>query len=228
MHDHCTVITSNRLFTLYHVDPERDGSDDSCGWFMRSRHCDQTVLDRIVKDFEFEWSHGVPFGWFDADGNPNYSPQSIVLSMFRIAANNHFGHWSRRSERFLRDHTFDILHFAENSCDSLWSGITRHYERKHDEPERRAERIRSMAGCIYSWILRADRPWWRHPKWHVHHWKIQFHPWQDLKRRFWDKCCRCGRRGFRPGESAIGSWSGDQIWHSGCDDSIKPNEVPHA
>ncbi len=30
-----------------------------------------------------------------------------------------------------------------------------------------------------------------------------------------DKCCVCGKRGFK--NSAIGSWSGDQIWHSECD-----------
>jgi hypothetical protein len=29
----------------------------------------------------------------------------------------------------------------------------------------------------------------------------------------------CGKRGFPPGVSAIGNWSGDKIWHSTCDDT---------
>lgn len=33
------------LVTIWHVDPERDGSDDSCGWFIRGRHLSQADRD---------------------------------------------------------------------------------------------------------------------------------------------------------------------------------------
>lgn len=208
MHDPMTVaheikIFGCRLATIWHVDPERDGSDDSCGWFMRARHGDQKTLDKIVSDFRFQWSHGVPFGWFDAEGNPNHSVHSIVMGMFRIAANHVFGHWSKRANRFLEQHTFEILHFAENTSDSLWTGITRYYQRKHAEPEQREERIREMAGCVYAWILRESRPWWRHPRWHIHHWHIQIHPLELLRRRWLTRCEVCGSR-FKRGEPVIG------------------------
>lgn len=103
--------------------------------------------------------------------------------------------------------------------EAIWGMETLLDNRPHypDSPEHR--RFQPLKAAIRALMAPPRRSWWRHPRWHVWHWKIQLHPWQDLKRRFWDKCCRCGRRGFRPGESAIGTWSGDQIWHSGCDDA---------
>jgi hypothetical protein len=194
----------NTLVTVWHCDPETDGSDDSCGWFMRCRHGDKAVLEKIVGDFVFQWTHGVPKGWFNEDGSPNYSSQAIVLMMFRTAANHHFGHWSRRANRFLRRHTFDILHFAENSCDSLHDDIVQHYGPRSGTVRDQAYR---MAACVYSWVLRADRPWWKHPRWHVHHWRFQIHPLQALRRRLLSRCEVCGK-GFGAGESVVGRcWS---------------------
>jgi hypothetical protein len=39
------------LITIWHVDPERDGTDDSCGWFIRGRHLsasDQALAARLI------------------------------------------------------------------------------------------------------------------------------------------------------------------------------------
>ena len=44
------------LVTIWHVDPERDGSDDSCGWFIRQRHlskADRELADRLITN-EFD------------------------------------------------------------------------------------------------------------------------------------------------------------------------------
>lgn len=148
------------LLTIWHVDPECDGSDDSCGWFMRSRHCDQEKLKKIESQFTFEWTHGVPNGWFADNGEPNYSCQAITLGMFRIAANIHFGHWSRRADRFLNRNLHNILHFAENNCDSLFTFIVQPYGR--DNRETAEVRAQAAASIVYSWLCRADRPWWKY------------------------------------------------------------------
>jgi len=219
MHDPCTVAHDIRgLLTVWHVDPEADHTDDSCGWFMRARHCNQDKLNKIAKDFEFQWKSGVPNGWFAENGEPNYSPQAITLGMFFIAANVHFGHWSMRSKRFLNRHMFQIMHFAENSCDSLFTFIVQPYGR--DKRDTIESRSRQAACIVYSWICREDRPWYKHPRWHFWHWKLQFHPWQRLKRRWWDKCSYCHKRGFK--ECAIGTWGGDAIYHSSCYDKAFP------
>jgi hypothetical protein len=227
MHDPMTLIYGCRFFDLWHVDPESDGSDDSCGWFIRGRHVDQKVLDRIVSRFTFEWTHGCPHGWFDEEGYPNYSSHAIVLGMFRIAANEHFGHWSRRASRFLTRHAFDILCFAENNFDSLHDSIIQHYGPRDGSVRDQAYR---MASCAYSWIIRADRPWYRHPRWHVWHWKVNIRATQNLKRWLFSRCCRCGK-GFSWGYApTTGSWNGvgprwfrgePGVYHSNCED---PND----
>lgn len=207
------------ILTIWHVDPERDGSDDSCGWFMRARHCDQNKLKKIASDFDFHMTRFDKFSWFKPDGSPNLSTIAIVVSMFQIAANVHFGHWSRRSRRFLRDNALQIIQFAENATDSLVDDIE---ERYGCNGKTQAERAKQYASVIYSWLCRSERPWWKAPRWHVHHWRFQFHPWQQLKRRWWDKCCICGKRGFKPGVSAMGDWGGNRVWHSTCGRDLSP------
>jgi hypothetical protein len=178
------------MLVIWHVDPERDGTDDSCGWFIRARHADKQTLKEIEQTFAFEWQHGVPFGWFDEYGNPNYSVSGIVLDMFRRASfryalirfsGNTDKAW-RWSNRYMQDHVAEILSFAENPVDSLWGGITRYWQIKHSEPERRSERIHEFAACIYTYILRSIRPWWKHPRWHFWHWSIQVPAWQRFRR----------------------------------------------
>lgn len=234
MHDPMTVAFDIRwpftrakykpsVITIWHVDPESDGTDDSCGWFKRARHGDKVVLERIVKRFELDWDkvydldggRKSPVGMFSPDGQPRFSVPGVVLNLFFLAACEVFGsnghtNW-RRARRFMSKHLFDILRFAENTTDSLFDGITRKYELMcHEEYTTRSrdERIRSIAGCIYAWIMRAEQRWWQHPRWHVHHWKIQIHPLQSFKRWAFSRCEKCGGR-FRWGESAVSnSWHG--------------------
>lgn len=184
------------LVTVWHVDPETDGSDDSCGWFARARHGDKEKRAKLRREFEYHCyaEHG---GWFDKDGDPKFSSIAITLGMFRVAAYVHFGSWPK-AERFVRRHLADIMHFAENPVDSLFNAITSRYGK-----ESKADRVNQFADVVYAWVLRADRPWWRHPRWHVHHWRLQVHPLQSLRRRLFSRCEEC-ERGFRSGESVVG------------------------
>ena len=73
---------------------------------------------------------------------------------------------------------------------------------------------------LYLLVFRAyqshNRPWYRHPRWHVHHWHFQIHPLQKLKRRLFTRCRECGGH-FGWNESPIGSWGGNEVWHDRCD-----------
>lgn len=209
------------LITIWHVDPEQDGSDDSCGWFMRSRHGDKEVQKKIRNaiDFDFDRVYTSDSGvvyylgmFYPETGRPAMSVQGIVLNMFTVAAWNYFNYDRSTHDRFMRKHLYEILQFAENSTDSLRDSIKGTF--RGSEKWNREDALDHYVSIIYGWILRKSRPWYKHPRWHIHHWKIQFHPLQKLKRRYWDKCCICGKRGFKT--SPIGNWDGDKIWHPEC------------
>lgn len=233
------------IATIWHVDPEKDGTDDSCGWFMRARHGDKDVLEKIVKRFEFDWdrtfmgSSALYYcGLFKTSGDPNLSVIGITLNLFQSAASIVFEsdgrtNW-KRARRFIQENLVDILLFAENTVDSLSDGLNRKFEKgcgKIQDERRRKERIESMAGCIYSWILRQERPWYRHPRWHIHHWRIQIPFFQHMRRFLFDSCAKCGK-GFSWGYCPMSNWEGSAIWHhdcgnsrvdgSACVDSVKP------
>lgn len=213
----------NSLIDIWHCDPERDGADDSCGWFIRSRHGNQETLEKIRKRFEYDWDSiyspskqdhdeedgefkpRVYFnGYFCPNGDPNLSVQGIVLNLFFLAAIETLG-TRKKAANFMQRNLFEIMHLAENPHDSLFDGITRKFEIGCGEehgPRQRKERIGSMAGAIYSWILRANRPWYRHPRWHVHHWRIQIPFLQHLRRFLFTRCEKCGS-GFTWGESPV-------------------------
>jgi hypothetical protein len=152
------------IITIWHVDPCKDGSDDSCGWFMRARHIDKIKLDKVKREFEFNFKHNY---WFNKSGYQKLSTIGIAINMFRSAAWIYFDRDKRKFNKFMRENIHEIMYFAENPIDSLHDAITNKYN------ESKEERYNPLAGIVYSWICRKMRPWYKHPKWHIHHWKIQ-------------------------------------------------------
>jgi len=84
----------------------------------------------------------------------------------------------------------------------------------------------SGAKCLW-WVYRTEhRPWYKHPRWHLRHWKIQIPMLQLLRRWMFDKCEGCGKR-LSGSVSAIGGWNAPYkgkhwwnskkgLWHSSC------------
>lgn len=221
------------FITIWHVDPEKDGTDDSCGWFIRSRHVEKRIIDKVAKDYEFEWDrtytsdsgHIYNCGWFNPEGENVLSVQGIVLDMYVVAAKEVFGMSASHNPgkvwekvwRFINKHHAAIAHFSENNTDSMRDTIVRKFEIGTNTPytaKSRHEMIQNCASVIVCDIMRKNRPGYKHPRWHIHHWKIQFHPFKQLKRLFWDKCHVCGKRGFTG--PAYGQWSGNKIAHEKC------------
>lgn len=226
------------IITIWHNDPEKDGTDDSCGWFIRDRHFPKKIVDDIANEFESEWDrtfkgeNGYVYncGWFNPEGENILSIQGIILNMYIYAAKialNPSGNISPikmwdKAWKFVNKNHVKIMYFAENNRDSIRDTIVRKFQigcNVEYTKEKRSEMIRECASLIAADIMRRNRKWYQHPKWHIHHWSIQFHPLQNLKRRYWDKCCVCGKRGFK--SSAISDWDGTKRWHQQCDISKK-------
>lgn len=118
------------IITVWHVDPETDGTDDSCDWF-----------GRYLSDREREAA-------WDIITNEIDNMCVYLKGMDR------------------RD--------SESILTAQWLRARRFYKR---------------------------RPWYKHPRWHIHHWQFQVHPIQKLKRWLWTRCERCGKRfpyGYAP------------------------------
>lgn len=214
------------LATIWHVDPCTDHTDDSCGWFKRPRHGNQEHYAKIKREFDYDFDKTSKsddgkttyyFGWFHPSGEPMYSAISISLGLFHRAATIHFNSHDK-AWRFMEKNMYRIVAFAENPHDSMLNTIQNKYR------EKREERVASLAQMIYGCILRWDQKWWRHPRWHIHHWQIQIHPVQKIWNWLTRRCCKCGKR-FKYNECPIGSWDGSSVWHERCDDSSKPQST---
>lgn len=207
------------FITIWHVDPESNtlgtSDDDSCGWFTPPYT--QEEYDEMVK-----WSK-------EQYGNIFSRTEAIreKRSYFDICHDQDcYGaiYWSWRSIRHKRNPKakwqYDIgpsareleiiYNLATNPVDNL-----QHTVRNIKDQESFTEFFK----IVWNAYRRYERPWYRHPRWHINHWQIQIHPWQKLKRRYWDKCCICGKRGFK--EPALSDWS--RIWHQACDKTYLKN-----
>ncbi len=163
------------LITIWHVDPCSDGTDDSCGWFLRTRHGNQEVLEEIKKEFEFNFKHNY---WFDKEGKQIFSTIGTLVQMYSSAAWIHFKRNRKKQQEFMRKYLYDIIQFAENPVDCGGDSITNRWDCKDQK-----ERFSGMAGMVYSDILRKERKWWQHPKWHINHWKIDLVFLRSFKRK---------------------------------------------
>lgn len=223
------------IITIWHKDPCTDGTDDSCGWFIRLRHADKELYEKIVKEFSFYWDnthkgengHIYYNGWFNEFGENVLSVQGVVFNMYVIACKEVFKHnkdispqkmW-KLTWRFIAKHRDSISWFAENTVDSMRDIIVRKYAIGTNTPYDKNKMIEECASIIYTDILRKNRKWYQHPKWHIKHWEIKFNFLQRIKRRYSDKCSVCGKRGFK--SSAYSDWNGTKIWHQECDTTTK-------
>lgn len=230
MHDPKTVAHEIRLpwpgrryglpiLTIWHVDPEdhtvRQGrrDDDSCGWFTPPTTPEERA--RIRKMGAYEWS--VIFGQRAAMAEGKsyahvaFKPttyDAIFWAWWEIKRASSKGWYKPRRRGVLtRAEEREVYQLAANPVDNLQVTVAHVKD---------AETCADFFMLVYAAYLRHHRPWWRHPRWHVHHWQFQVHAVQWFKRRFVDRCCRCGGH-FAANESPIGSWGGDELWHSRCD-----------
>jgi hypothetical protein len=154
MHDPWTVAFEIRIpftkdqfgykrtfLTIWHRDPEKNGGDDSCGWFRpHLDENDKKFVDLMLKD---------------KDDNIRYF----------FGLDTYMG-------------------------DMEW-----------------------RLGVIVRNYKRFKRSWWRHPRWHIHHWRLQVHFLQRFKRWAFSRCVYC-RKGFPWGYTPISDhWNSEgQKW----------------
>lgn len=190
MYDPKTVAFELPGITIWHVDPETDGTDDSCGFaypkvpVSLANKLTKNYIATSFRDFFSESCHETLYA-------PRFTPLEMIMGIYMSLVRD-FLHQGLRTKDLLR-----IIYLVGHTTDHLrWYVDGDHYQS--------FEEIQHLYWCLMRQILYVRRPWWRHPKWHIHHWSIQVHPWQLLKRWLFSRCMVCGKR-FRWKETPYSS-----------------------
>jgi hypothetical protein len=200
------------VLTIWHNDPETDGSDDSCGY--TNPKAARGLRERAEKIIASEWEY--MFGKYPY----RYQTPSafeVVFAVWGMFA------WRLFKQRRLSSREIEeIASLASNPVDNLRSVIF--------DATRSPENAKHLGRCVLRAYLRVHRRWYQKPKWHAHHWKIQIHALQAFKRWAFSHCDGCGKRfawGYSP-TSAQWHGSGPQwfkseqkVYHSDCVPSRK-------
>jgi len=228
MHDHSIVAFEIRSpfppkkkgeyhdswFTIWHDDPEINNYEDSCGWSTPQ----MSDADKKIVEYMIEWDKAFPYytsPYLDSISvivNHQYKFRSLPAGECLALVSAVWSEivWQREHRSILTNREIStIFSISSSPIDNLRSSLV--------QGQSREERMRNFIVCIFRAYLRTNRKWYQHPKWHIHHWRIQWHWLQKLDRFLFQRCAVCGKRFTKWGTGNVyGSWDGKEIWHPEC------------
>ena len=188
------------MLTIWHIDPESGGSDDSCGWVSKVTKAQREQAYKLGTEM-----YGDIFGRRSAfQGNKDYAhvcfePSTYEAVYWVWCALKHQGKKGYRFGKSLSAAELEfIMALSSEPLDNLQSTVAR---------VNSAEVCGEFFYLVERARLRFIRKWYQHPRWHVWHWRLQWHHLQAFKRWAFSRCQKCGGR-FTWGYSPI-----SQCWH---------------
>jgi hypothetical protein len=193
------------LITIWHEDPMEWGDnvrgrgDDSCGWFRPPyTKAKSEQIKRLGREqFGYIWAKlkavraGEDYAY--VCNMPENAYEAIYWTWRAIKHHEtKNGRWQYGDSAPTVRELGQIYELATNPVDNL----KMRFAEVRDE-----ETCEGWFLLVYSCYLRFNRPWYRHPRWHVHHWRLQVHPWQTFRRWAFSRCAGCGGRftwGYSP------------------------------
>ena len=227
------------LITIWHEDPCKGSfekgtrDDDTCGWLTPpTTKADRELIRKLGREIYhniFERQHvetnGIDMSFIDHCFVPTaydavYWTWRAIKSKLRGKRGWMFGDGSNY---LTHGELQEIYKLSANPIDNFRHTIA---NIKNEED------CASFFLSIYRCYLRHHRPWYKHPRWHVWHWRIQVHPTQNFKRWAFSRCAECGGR-FTWGYSPVSSqWYGSGpkwfkgesgVYHHDCSGTkVKP------
>lgn len=184
MHDPMTLIADLRIVQLWHKDPCRDGTDDSCGWsFPKLTEAQR----KRIRDFA--WDEGRN-PYFLRENNKTFTGTRheaeclfralVLLSARAIKLDLNYDQISLFTIRHV--HNGGVEDAARQLC--FQPGY--HTNNPTDNAEDRQQRLASIMQGIARELLAERRPWYRKPRWHFWHWRITSRLWKRITGR-WGK-----------------------------------------
>lgn len=217
------------FITIWHIDPEKDGSDDSCGWAWVRLTRKQKVRLKNASWSEGQNPHFLCCRnkeWSGTHSDAEALYRGLVFLVCRVLRLPiTFDQAAKYAAEQI--HIRDTGKFGDTFC--FLPGY--HTNNANDSKEDREEHFYGILCGVARLILTDRRTWWKHPKWHFWHWKIQCHPLLNFKRWAFSRCCKCGKH-FAWGYSPVtNSWSGGgplwfrserDVFHSDCNRPTDP------
>lgn len=210
-------------FDVWHIDPEKPAqgqrTDDSCGWFDRRPREYAEAVNELLRDtaamhdirLTLDRRKTVPMPFYEGISEPHTDPDTVqgyprltqadtLALVLMVARQLERTRWWRKrypaswwKRPFIRERNVNEVAFdlALNPVDNLSSS------------DDAACLVRLIAGALH----RHFKPWWKHPRWHVHHWQVNVDLARNLRRMF-QPCATCGKRlgfGVSPGDPGDGT-----------------------
>lgn len=195
--------------------------DDTCGWFTPPYS--PSKKDEILQLAAGQYSTIFARQWAVAEGKDYarvcYAPNCYDAIYWAWRAIKHHetkrGVWQYDPALTTAERRY-IYELDSNPVDNLRSLF---------EEVKDAETFASFFLTVFHCYLRFNRPWYKHPRWHIWHWRFQVHPWQLFRRWLLTRCEGCGKR-FAYGYSPVShSWDSKRpkflrgergLYHSEC------------
>jgi hypothetical protein len=221
----------NSFITIWHVDPEKDGSDDSCGYSYPKITKKQREILRNAARWEGRDHHFLNCPEKHFTGTVEQAEclyRGLVLLVVRVLR-------LKLSWDEICRYSAEAIHIRTGE---KFGGVFcflpgYHTNCKEDKESERVDHFHGILCNVARGLLDLKRPWYRHPRWHIWHWKLQIHPLQTFKRWAFSRCCKCGK-GFKWGASVTSnqwdsdgpSWFGEKhVMHDSCSGIHGPCEV---
>lgn len=168
MFDPDTLVCEIGPIQIWHHDPCKDGSDDSCGWLFKKPNKKQR------SDIEFMASTEAKYPWFLAHRAKQITSPTEGETLLRGA----FIHVSQvlRIKVSMAEASEWACNFIHNQIDNFRSSIAflpgYHSNVQEDTEYDRKYCASQFFYGIARYILTHRRHWWEHPKYHFWHWQI--------------------------------------------------------
>lgn len=238
MYDPCAVAHEIRLWktkrspygipfiTIWHHDPEKrtlgTRRDDSCGWSSPPyTEKEQEIIKKLSKDqYDQIFAKKIAYekGASYASICVNQDCLGAIYWMWRAMKNKFNKKVAWQYGVGLSNKEFQYVYqLAYNPVDNFqW-----HMKGIMEPGEKGYKNFEEFVFLVFRCFRSYYRPWYKHPRWHIHHWRIQFHPWQQFKRKFIERCDKCHKK-FKGG-SVYSDWDGTRKWCEKCEISSHKN-----